>query len=220
MHNKAPNQAIFELTDRPSDGRTLSQVVRELEAEGEELSPMIIEMFDDELLISGLEALEAQGGPPLREYVRHSGRFARLDRFGGLFNRSQPAVIPQSPSNIHANGNQRREEQGYRLDLDYVVSRGIDPKFVLFFRATQPVGDPNLPKPEYYWTSDFYEARRGLSVELGPEAQTAVILVSSLADIARNGGLMEDVNDDSGVAVRQIGLENYDQREAFLRIPR
>ena len=69
--------------------------------------------------------------------------------------------------------------------------------------------------PELYWTTDVMEVRGGLSVELGKQRKTAVILIDTLDSVARNGGLMRDVNDDSGVAVRQIGLEGYDQSDAI-----
>jgi hypothetical protein len=101
--------------------------------------------------------------------------------------------------------------------LDYVKASGVDPTRVLFFRVTQP---SEHPKPELYWTSDFAETKGGLGIELGAQASTSVILVSTLEDISHNGGLMDDINDDSGIAVRQIGLNNFDQNDALLILPR
>lgn len=93
---------------------------------------------------------------------------------------------------------------------------GVDPEKVLMFRVTQPGG----PKPEYYWTTDFMEARGSLALELG-EAQrkTSIILVDTLLSVAENGGLIRDMNDDQGVAVRQIGTAPYDQESAIAAVP-
>ena len=112
----------------------------------------------------------------------------------------------------HRDGRPRRAESGDRLDFERLRNYGVDPTKVLIFRVTQPSDEP---VPELYWTTDFMEVRGGLSVELGKQRKTAVILIDTLDSVARNGGLMRDVNDDSGVAVRQIGLEGYDQSDAI-----
>ncbi len=39
-----------------------------------------------------------------------------------------------------------QEEQGYKLNLDYLCTIGIDPTKVLFFRKTQPMGDEAIVK--------------------------------------------------------------------------
>ena len=48
--------------------------------------------------------------------------------------------------------------------------------------------------------------------------ETAVILGTSLDAINTNGGLIQDINDDQGLAVRQIGLSPFDQQSALIRI--
>jgi hypothetical protein len=85
------------------------------------------------------------------------------------------------------------------------------------FRVTQP---STTPKPEYYWTSDYFEVTRGLHAEISIEDRTnSVILVSSLEDINKNNGLMVDIDGESGLTVRQIGFEPYDQKNCLAIIP-
>jgi len=116
----------------------------------------------------------------------------------------------------HEDGRTRRAESGQRVNVEYLRSQGIDPSKVLFFRITQ---DSDTPKPEYYWTSDYGETQRGLRVEVSPEKRkTAVILVADLETINQNDGLIQDMNDDEGLAVRQIGTGNFDQRKALAKI--
>jgi hypothetical protein len=197
---------------RVAQHQEFSGIVGELLSEGEQLLPSLTDgIGSDPTLINWLE----QSNTSIKEYLRHSNRFAFLDR-ERLFDRSQPVVIPESSNNLTQLGNLRPEETGYRLDMDFVRASGIDPAKVLYFRATQPGG----PKPEYYWTSDINEAKRELREELGVQAAAAAVLVSSLEDISCNGGLMNDINDDGGVAVRQIGLDNFNQNDALLVLGR
>lgn len=85
------------------------------------------------------------------------------------------------PETQHAGGRQRRAESGYKINVDYLKTIGLDPKKILFFRATQP---SLTPKPEYYWTSDYFETVRGLTAEIPPEQRkTSVILVADLETI-------------------------------------
>lgn len=115
----------------------------------------------------------------------------------------------------HADGTDRTQESGYKVNLEYLERIGIDPDKVLYFRLTQP-SDGIEAKPELYWTSDYFETIKGLQAEI-PETQrkTAVILISSLAEIAKNGGIIQDGNDDLGLAIRQVGNENFDQSKSL-----
>ena len=116
----------------------------------------------------------------------------------------------------HADGRARKAESGYRINVDYLKTLGIDPSKILFFRITQPVKEA---KPEYYWTSDLFETKKGLTREILPEQrQSAVILVADLETINKNGGLIQDINDDLGLPVRQIGTDGFDQSNALTRI--
>ena len=95
------------------------------------------------------------------------------------------------------------------------LTRDIDPSKVLFFRRTIPSKDP---KPEFFWTSDYFETRQGLTAEISPKNRdTAIIIVASLDAINKNGGLIQDINDDQGIAVRQIGTDNFDQNLALTK---
>lgn len=57
-------------------------------------------------------------------------------------------------------------------------------------------------------------------VEKLPPAQreTAIVLAADLQTINGNNGLISDINDDQGLAVRQIGLGAFDQTKALAKI--
>jgi hypothetical protein len=152
---------------------------------------------------------------PAREFVEHTYRFHQLRTDGGVL--GEYVEIPEGPDNLLRDGSLRRHEKGSKLELDRVRAAGVDPAKVLFYRVTQP---RETPAPEYYWTSDSNEVRRGLTHELGTSAQTAIVLAASLETIAQNGGLIEDVNEDEGLPLRQIGLGPFDQNEALFSFNR
>ncbi len=192
---------------------SVKNFIRKLEAEGEEPNWIILSVLDTPRFITGLQTYCEKSGDNIEEYLRHSSRYAKLRRggkTGDLFS-GEEVHIPQLGQNW--------EERGRTMDMQYVRSQNIDPAHVLYFRVTQPM-ESGKPKPEYYWTSDLGEVSRGLNLELGAQAQTAVILTSTLEDIASNGGLIDDINDDSGIPVRQIGTEPYDQGRALFVMPR
>jgi len=119
------------------------------------------------------------------------------------------------PETKHADGRTRRAESGYKINVGYLPSVGIDASKVLFFRITQPSDEP---KPEYYWTSDYFETVRGLDAEVsGEQRENAVILVADLATINENEGLIQDINDDEGISIRQIGTGPFDQKKAIAK---
>lgn len=196
-----------ESAHQHAPGPTIDEVADELIAEGEHLSPVFLDKYDDQAL---LDALAQNGAIDIKELIRHSARFAELSQTGDIYG---PVMeIPESPDNTMWDGQPRRHETGHTIDLDKVRAGGVDPDQVLYFRVTQP---SDTPKPEYYWTTDLTEVRNGLNQELGPHAVTAEILVSTLGTIAQNEGLIRDVNDDGGVPVRQIGLAPFDQSGAI-----
>lgn len=194
----------------------LDEIKNQLIQEGEQIDQRWVDnQFNDTRIFEGLSLVERQTGIPLKEYVRHSSRYARLTKESIL---GEMADIPESPDNVHSSGQARRHESGKTVELRKVQEQGGDPSKILYYRATQP---SYLPKPEYYWTSDSVEAKGGLMQELGPDqAATAVVLVSSLAQIAGNSGLIQDINDDQGIAVRQRGFESYSQAEALFAFSR
>jgi len=200
----------------------LDRIADSLQSQGDELDASIHEDYADTRLLDGLSEYCARTGDNMAEYFRHSSRFAQLarqTRHTDLFARSQPVHIPESNDNLHHNGQARRAESGYRMDMDYIRANGVDPGHVLYFRVTQP--SAGTPKPEYYWTTDLMEVTKELQAELGPEQSAhAIVLVSTLAEIAQNGGLMNDVNDDNGIAVRQIGLAPFDQQHSMFSFKR
>lgn len=218
MTESAPNYLSRHDSDKSQQPvMGMDSILAELIRGGENVNPALIDRLDDERLLLGLADLAKTSEISAAEYVWHSNRYSNINRFGPLFDRSRPVTIAASKDNLLFNGSARREETGYLLDLDYVVAQDIDPNLVLYFRVTQLSGEP---KPEYYWTSDFSETKNGLRKELGASADTAVILVSTLGEIAKNGGLISDVNDDNGIAVRQVSLATFDQSNALLILNR
>lgn len=140
------------------------------------------------------------------------GRLNSGSNNGNLF--TETVKIPEIKL---ANGHPTRQEEGPRIDMKYLKKCEVDPKKVLFFRITQPAAD--APKPELYWTTDYYETLRGLTQEISTEKRkTAIILISDLETVNQNGGLIRDVNDDEGLAVWQIGSNEFDQNLALAKI--
>lgn len=192
---------------KDSSGR-VEQAVEHLKAEGSYVDTHLEKSMRDKPLLDALET----AGADIPAIIKNTSKFNL--HAGNIF---EGGVILPEGHGAHANGKSRREESGEGLSIDRLVELGIDPSQVVLFRVTQP---SSRPKPEFYWTTDFTEVRGGLSIELGGEQRkTAVILIDTLQSIISNGGLMEDVNDDTGVSVRQIGLETYDQTKALGVIP-
>ena len=109
-------------------------------------------------------------------------------------------------------------DDGHRVNLEPLKERGIDTDKVLYFRVTQPaVGGA---KPETFWTSDIVEVYRGLRTEMGRKEETAIILVSTLGEIARDSDLMTDMNDDGGHPVRRIADTPFDQSRVLFAMHR
>ena len=197
------NNNFIEYLD---DSGRLENAISELEAANIYVWDHLTNSWKDKPL---LDAFERQG-VDIAEVVAYSSKFHLMSQ--ELF--SEEVELPEGHGS-HQNGHPRRAESGKKLELERVKQAGIDPSKVIFFRVTQP---SDQPKPEFYWTTDFVETRGGLSVELGKQRQTSVILIDTLESIANNGGLMRDINDDAGIAVRQLGLDSYDQTTAIGRI--
>ncbi len=183
--------------------------------------PFILRCFKEPAFYHALPEKIRNDDQALRALMMNMGRFSstihveRAKRFGGDMSGllGEKVCIAETQ---HADGRARRAEEGYRINVEYLRSQGIDPSKVLFFRITQPSSDP---KPEWYWTSDYFETVKGLRQEIPQDQRnTAVILVADLETIHQNEGLMTDVNDDSGLAVRQIGNASFDQKLALAHI--
>lgn len=182
-------------------------------------NPFVLQYFEDPALIKALPVELSGDDEKLAELISDSGRFNDIiateeaKRYSGdksgLFGEE---VLTQELKDPDGRG--RIAESGFKLNVDYLETLGIDPKKVLFFRRTQP--SDGKPKPEFYWTSDYSETSKGLTVEInGQSRKTSVILVATLDTINQNGGLIRDINDDSGQPVRQIGIEPFDQSNAL-----
>ncbi len=203
----------------PAVDAHIDSLEADLEAKGARVNPFTTEYFHDPDLFHALPSEIRNHDALLSEYIEHTGNFNNLissersKRFqgdtSGLF--GEEVTVAKTKT---SNGRLREEETGYKINVDYLKTIGIDPARVLFFRATQPMSDQ--PKPERYWTSDFNETVKGLNREIPPTLRkTAVILVSDLQTVADNGGLLQDINDDSGLAVRQISPAPFNQHRAI-----
>lgn len=201
--------------------KKIGSVVDSITRQGEQVNPFVLECFEDPDLFHSLPEEIKSNEQKLSELVLNMSKFhgiitsERQKRWSGdmsgLF--GDEVYIAET---VHANGKIRRAESDYKINVDYLRTREIDPSQILFFRITQPT---DKPKPEYYWTSDYFETQRGLTREISSEQrETAVILVASLDVINNNEGLIQDINDDNGLAVRQIGTGNFDQTLALTKI--
>lgn len=182
-------------------------LLAKLVSSGVPVCPLAAEAFSYRPLLEALPECIRTGPAELYSYLEHSCRFGvvKEERYLG-----DTRDIPQS---LHADGRTRRAESGREVMLDRIRDAGITPEHVLIYRCSQPSAQA---KPEYYWTTDFWEACRGLQAEISPaKRETSVILVSTLADVATNSGLIRDINDDGGLAVRQIGLGPFAQEKCL-----
>jgi hypothetical protein len=214
MHN------FFESRSTPEEEAIKARMEKILTLLADRSSPGVYSMFCEPKLYENLPEEVRSNDELLAEYVRNTGKFVDLI-YDEIFDRSnKPKILGQNthiPETQHADGSMRRAENGHLIDLEAVKKNGIDPEKVLFFRVTQP---SDKPKPEYYWTTDFYETQRGLSQEISPEKRrTAITLVANLKTIAGDQGVIKDLNDDQGVAVRQISTEPFDTSKCLSVIP-
>lgn len=222
MSSVSANALPLHRSEQPfrANGVAMDGWIAELERAGEDVGYVFLDKLEDTRFIEGLQGAVAKRGENALDYIMQSNRFSRLvdrTRFDGLTRNDDHITIPNDPGNTARSVHPRPAEQGRRIQLDFVYEQGVDPRYVLFFRVTQP--PTNGPKPEYYWTTDLAEVMHGLTEE-GAANGEPIILVASLEAISRNGGLMADINDDQGLAVRQIGSAPFDQQDALFSFPR
>jgi len=202
----------------------ITEISARIKQKGIKLGLSTIAIFEDSLFFYALPETIRNNDQSLADLLVNMSRFQEIiysernkrhdGDLSGLF--GNEINLPES---VHFNGRIRRAESGNRINIDYLKSIGIDPSKVLFFRVTQPPVNTTSQKPEYYWTSDYFEVCRGLQSEISPDQrENAIILVAGIDKINLNGGLIQDVNDDNGLAVRQIGQANFDQSTALTKI--
>ncbi|MEO8581453.1 MAG: hypothetical protein ABI425_02615 [Patescibacteria group bacterium] len=201
--------------EEPTDPKVEKGIDTAVALAKKKISPFVIERFKEPKLFYALLDRVKEDAQLLVDFLENTSQLeVELAR---QRNASGPNMIlgenVDIPESMHSDGRQRRAESGYKINIEEIIRRGIDPTKVLFFRVTQP---GETPKPEYYWTTDFHETQRGLSREITPEKRaTAVTLIADLSTIAGEEGLIQDINDDQGLAVRQISLEPFDQSKCI-----
>lgn len=209
---------LFDFGDQSETANVKSEIVAiqdMLRREGISPRLLITEMFNDrrvgELLIS------TSNEEQRFDYLKNSTLFDYLQ------SKDKQSIVSGEPclygeettvlETIKADGTVRRAESGRKIDLDYARKNGIDVSKVLVFRATQP---SDVPKPESYWTTDYFETVKGLGAEMGQKnRESAIILVSTLDKISDGGGLIMDINDDLALPVRRVSNELFDQKKAI-----
>lgn len=185
--------------------------------DGENLHPVVLEYFEDKDLAKAL--FEKIKQSDIKKYIVHSSKFfsflsqKRNDKEEGFFGKY--VTIPETE---YSDGRKRPGESGRILRIETLKKYGIDPQEVLFFRVTQSAKEGEN-KPEYYWTSNYFETKSGLQQEIPSDLRTtSIILVADLETINKNGGLIEDMNDCGALSVRQYGSENFDQNTALVHL--
>jgi len=179
------------------------------------VDPFVIERFKDPNVFYALLERVQGNAQELVDFLDNTSQLEaalRADSSAAGENRILGETV-DIPESVHADGRPRRAESGQKIHLEEIRRRGIDPSKVLFFRVTQP---GESPKPEYYWTTDFFETQRGLTREIPWDKRaSAVTLIADLATIAGEAGVIQDINDDQGVAIRQISLEPFDTSQCI-----
>ncbi|MFH1089905.1 MAG: hypothetical protein V1716_05810 [Candidatus Uhrbacteria bacterium] len=191
----------------PDADRIVADLSNQLSRRGIELYPIAWEIFTDKLFLDALPPEIRENPEQLALYAEHTGKLFDLLPRGGFY--GERLTLPRTGEN----GRIHEPDEGPRILLGVLRELGCDPNYVLMFRLTQPSAEP---KPEAFWTTDFFETQRGLSQEIfGDRRKSAVTLISTLATVAGEGGVIRDINDDGGLAVRQIDPQPFDQKKAI-----
>jgi hypothetical protein len=204
--------------DEPKDPKVDQLIGDAISEPNTRLNPFVLERFSEKKMLFALPKEILNDPKKLAEYIDNSCAFENLfaeEMTRRWKNEQQGLFGPRIAiaETTKETGDVRRSEEGYRINLDYLRSKHVDPSKVLFFRVTQP---SDTPKPEYYWTTDYFETERGLSQEIPNEKRrTAVTLISDMQTIAGSQGLIQDINDDRGLPVRQIDTAPFDQRQCL-----
>lgn len=173
------------------------------------IDPYVCEMFTDDTLVSSLSEYIKSHPGAMSEFIKNCSLFRRAQSNPLLY--GDMIHIPETP---HGDGRTRPEQLGPEILVSQLKELGIDANRVLFFRRTQPTAATS--NPELYWTSDYFETRKGLQAEIPDEQRaTSVVLCSTLQEIASDSRLIRDVNDDIGISIRRERIEPYDQKRAL-----
>lgn len=195
----------------PDAQHILDHINQRLAERGFNLHPMTREIFETKLFIEHLPSQLRENIDELASFAEHSSRLQELLYDQRIYGETLTLSRHGSHDRIHP------DDEGQRVLLDELRKLGCDPKHVLIFRVTQP---SDAPKPEGFWTTDFFETQRGLTREISPEDRMrSVTLVSTLATVSGDTGVIRDINDDGGLAVRQIEMKPFDQKQALAVIP-
>lgn len=182
-----------------------------LSEKGVELHPAMERLFEKKAFFEALPNDLRNDAERLAQYAEHGSRLMELLHDERVYGEWLSLPRTGKDGRVHA------PTEGQRVNLNVLRELGCDPEFVLAFRVTE---QSDTPKPEPFWTTDYFETQRGLHQEI-PEEQRAkaVTLMSDLATLAGEAGLVRDINDDSGLAIRQIDMKPFNQKQALAILP-
>lgn len=188
--------------------KEIDEIFSQLRENGFDVAPSVEAAFKNRDFYNALPQDLKNDPELLAEYAKNSSMFdsiiskERRKRWDGDVRGLLGEKII-APNTFTKDGRKRREESGYRLDIEYLTTLGIDPSKILFYRRTDSSEEA---KPELFWTSDFSEVAHGLQAEIPVDRrEDTVVLVMDLKSLDSLGnGLLHDVNDDSGMSVRLI----------------
>src|SRR3989344_2287990 len=204
----------------PDEQKYLNDLMQEAAQHGTKISSGVERMLMNKDFFEGIPDVLRNDRQRLLQYITNSSRFDDLihvarERAWSGDSTGLLGKDVEIQDVVGRGGKERRKEMGLTLNLEYLRSIDIDPSKVLFFRRTDPAETD--PRPERYWTSDYGEVLSGLTAEIGyPRRANTVVLVADLQTIEAVGrGLIQDINDDSGISVCQITNNPFDQRQAI-----
>ncbi|MES2437408.1 MAG: hypothetical protein V4519_05360 [Patescibacteria group bacterium] len=208
------NPELVDEPERKSNELPMADIIYHSGLTPEQVNPLIYEVFTDRNFIEAIPNDIKGNTQLLGLYFRNTCLFADL-RKNKISIFGEEIVHESLPM---ANGVLRPKEGGKEIHLEALREAGIDPESVFYYRRTQP-SELGTAKPEYYWTSDYWEVIRGLTKEIsGQERQTSKILCTSLAELGSDSKLTLDINDDEGIPVRRVSIDPYDQSRVLFAI--
>jgi hypothetical protein len=208
------NPELVDEPDRKSNELPLPQIVQASGLTPEQVNPLIYEVFTDKHFVDALPSTIKNNVELLGAYLRNTSLFASIPQNHTTI---RGDVIAHEPIMMQS-GRERSKEEGEELLVDAVREMGIDPAYVFYYRRTQP-SEVGTSKPEYYWTSDYWEVVKGLTQEIsGEERNNSKILCTSLAELSSDSILSIDPNDDNGFSVRRASTDHYDQSRVLFVI--
>ena len=209
-----PGGTLIRSEENKTKELPLQKIVELSGLSSDQINPLIYDQFTEPSFVAAIPESIKNDPAVLANWLKNSSLFADLV---GRDSRKILGDVIKLPESQHADGRERRAEEGPEVLVNKIKEEGVDLNGVLFFRRTLLANETS--KPESYWTSDYWETVRGLSVEIaGEQREKTKILCSTLQDLSSDSRLVTDINDDNGLSVRRESLEAYDQKRVLFVI--